>query len=53
MFKTRNIQFQRNYRIERKSSNIFNKNSFFIEDYLNGKHNIKFSFDKRFYKSFI
>ena len=47
------FSFKRNYRIERKSSNIFNKNSFFIEDYLNGKHNIKFSFDKRFYKKVL
>ena len=51
--KHKTFSFKRNYRIERKSSNIFNKNSFFIEDYLEGKHNIKLSIDRRFYKNVL
>ena len=51
--KHKTFSFKRNYRIERMSSNIFNKNSFFIEDYLEGKHNIKLSIDRRFYKNVL
>ena len=51
--KHKTFSFKRNYRIERKSSNIFNKNSFFIEDYLEGKHNIKLSIDRRFYRNVL
>ena len=51
--KHKTFSFKRNYRIERKSSNIFNKNSFFIEDYLKGKHNIKLSIDRRFYRNIL
>lgn len=51
--KHKTFSFKRNYRIERKSSNIFNKNSFFIEDYLKGKHNMKLSIDRRFYKNVL
>ena len=51
--KHKTFSFKRNYKIERKSSNIFNKNSFFIEDYLKGKHNMKLSIDRRFYKNVL
>lgn len=51
--KHKTFSFKRNYLIENKSSNIFNKNSFFIEDYLKGKHDLNLSIDKRFYKNIL
>jgi hypothetical protein len=47
------FDFKRNFVIESKSTKLFNKNSIFIENYLENQNNLDLSFDKRFYKKIL
>ena len=47
------FDFKRNFTIESKSTKLFNKNSIFIENYLENQNNLDLSVDKRFYKKIL
>ena len=51
--KHKTFAFKRNFTIESKSTKLFNKNSIFIENYLENQNNLDLSVDKRFYKNIL
>ena len=51
--KHKTFTFKRNFTIESKSTKLFNKNSIFIENYLENQNNLDLSVDKRFYKNIL
>ena len=51
--KHKTFNFMRNFLIESKSVKLFNKNSLFIEDYLERTNEIDLSIDKKFYKNIL